>query len=112
MKASEQLEITGNNITINGNDHTLDLNETDKNVVNKLMVRGKGVSIKDLTFNNYTSVGLYAYKTTGLKVENVKFNVAQKDKPQVGIDLDGSEVSVELLKIINTAEFDSETSRP
>ena len=95
FKASEQLEITGNNITINGNDHTLDLNETDKNVVNKLMVRGKGVSIKDLTFNNYTSVGLYAYKTTGLKVENVKFNVAQKDKPQVGIDLDGSEVSVE-----------------
>ena len=45
LKADEQLRVEGNNVTINGGNNTLDLNETDKNVVNKFMVSGENVVI-------------------------------------------------------------------
>ena len=71
LEASEQLEVTGNNVTINGGNYKLDLNETDKDVANKFMVRGENVVINDLTFEGYNTVGIYAYKARALSVNNV-----------------------------------------
>jgi len=95
FEPSEKLNVTGNNITINGGNNVFNLNETDTTVTNKFVIRGNNVTINDLTFNNYASVGIYAYKTTGLTIKNVKLNGKDDKSSLVGIDSDASTMTLE-----------------
>ena len=80
LKADEQLRIEGDNVVINGNSNTLDLNETNSAVKNKFMVDGENVTINELAFEGYTTVGVYVYKSRATKLNNLilkrKFRLA------------------------------------
>ena len=65
IKFDAPINIIGQNITINGEEHRFDLNQTDDK--NRFVIKNKAsdITIDNLIFENYTTNGITVYRVTG-----------------------------------------------
>ena len=100
---AKNLEIknTSKDITINGNNHTIELSNSYK-----FTVRASNATIKDLEFSNYVDNGLTVYNVTNTNLSNLTFTgndatLSNDKRSKVGIDIYKSTVTLNNITTAN-----------
>ena len=108
IKFDAPINIIGQNITINGEEHRFDLNQTGKD--NMFVIKGaaNNITVDNLIFENYTTNGITVYRVTGndIVLKNITLigkyeNSGKIIEGNVGIDIDNSIVVTENIKSEN-----------
>ena len=101
IELEQELNITGKNITINGNDNTIDLKDSK----NKIVVKSTsvGTTLSNINFENYTSSAILVYNTKDITLDNIKLLGTDK-KSSVGIDVSNSTATIKNITSKNHIE--------
>ncbi|SDW83575.1 S-layer homology domain-containing protein [Paenibacillus sp. PDC88] len=97
------LEVTGQNVIIEGANHTLSLTEAG----NSFVIFGNGTQLKNLTVAGSQKYNIHVYKATGVALENVNLTTALNG----GMLVNGAEVSVHNIETSDNAWGGIEVSR-
>lgn len=103
IELSKLLDIRKNNVTIDGNSHTIKPSDTlDTSNKNFITVRQNGNKIENLTLEGYddASAAILAYNTKDLTLENITCK-GTSSQSKAGIDISGSKNAT--LKDISTS---------
>ena len=101
IELEQELNITGKNITINGNDNTIDLKDSK----NKIVVKSTsvGTTLSNISFENYTSSAILLYNAKDIVLDNIELLGTDK-KSSVGIDVSNSTATIKNITSKNHIE--------
>ena len=96
------INVTGNNVTINGGGFTLDLNQDSATgTSNKFTVKSKNVVVKNLKIKNYLDNGISVYRASDIELRDIeligrdKQTTVKDEQSKVAIDIYESNVKLD-----------------
>ena len=111
IKFDQAINITGKNITINGDGKKFDLNQTDD--TNRFVIKGNAdnIEINNLTFDNYYTTGIYiSAKNINLKditLTGKSIDPSKAGNAKAGIDISDANTTVTLENITSQNHLQS-----
>ena len=111
IKFDQAINITGKNITINGDGKKFDLNQTDD--TNRFVIKGNAdnIEINNLTFDNYYTTGIYiSAKNINLKditLTGKSVDPSKAGNAKAGIDISDANTTVTLENITSQNHLQS-----